>query len=749
MYHAVKSIHATDTLAKAMKEAGLILKHNPSASVKILLENRYYALNNTLVINHDNGPGPKGSLTIKAMTNAHPKIGSAVQLTNWKPVESCVIPSDIVLSETQRECLFVAEVPQEAGVVHVLFKNERLLPRSKSSPLEPRLTNIERLRSFNVAHEEDRRYLKTIPAPAQVLKTIRPGKDLEILFTAVPWQLSILPVQQFDLDNEYVITSEEGTVAAFHKIHEPSWLENQPEFIRNPGEWAYDSRERQLFYYPQESEDMNSISVPLLKELIRVEGDIDYQAPADHPVLNIHFENITFLHNKRDTKDHTTKSRGLQHDWEFFDRGNALLRFRGAENCSVKQCRFTAGGGVAIRGDLHCQHLTIEQNVIDYVGSMGILLCGYGPGIKDVNKNNTIRNNLIHHTGEIYHHGHAIFLWQSGNNLIEYNTIHHVPRKAIGIAGIRLPLLELRNVTWDDSSLLIRWDEIDMASEGQGKKLTELIAGFPEQSDTLRSKLWNLYLPFLHARNNRVEYNNISRALEKLGDGAVINVSGAGEGNLIYRNYIHHIATHHASGVLRTDDWQSGTTFQENVIYMANISGIVRKNMTHLINNYLINVSTRQMVRFASYPDEQSQSGALLIKNIFCDTESPFVIYKEGYTSPGMVHPENTVSDYNLIWNAADKADAVSVLDDLQKKSIDRSSLVSDPLFKNIDTEDFRLSDDSAAHCLGILSLDVRKTGILEDFPEWLKEYDDNPGVGDSRIYHRCREKSQKEYLFW
>ena len=727
------TVKASGTLLSALSQATSIFSENPSACVEILLEDRYYLLKETLKINRINGPGNSGSLIFRAMEGAHPKIGSAIPVSHWKPVSSCSIPADIVLSEKQQNKLFAAEVPGEAGYVHALFQGEKILRRGKSAPFEPRLTEVERLRSFNVARREDQKLLRQIPAPGAALKNIRQSKDLEILFTAVPWQLSILPVERFDLDRELVITSQDGTVAAFHKIHDASWLENQPEFLENPGEWAFDSRSRQVFLYPENNQIPHDICVPLLKELILVEGDIDYEGPEDKPLFNIHFEGITFLHGKRDTKDSSTKARGLQHDWEFFDRPNALLRFRGTENCTVKNCRFTAAGGVAVRGDLHCRHLVIEKNISDYVGSMGILLCGYGPGSKDVNRDNIIRNNLIHHTGEFYHHGHAVFLWQSGSNLVSHNTIHHVPRKAVGIAGIRLPLLELRDVTWDDSSLLIRWDEIDSATDGKGKILTDEIAR----------------CPVLHGRNNRVEYNDISRALEKLGDGAAVNISGAGEGNLIYRNYVHHIATNQASGAMRTDDWQSGTTFQENVIYMSNITGIVRKNISHLINNYLINVHTKQMVRFASFPDEESSKGALIVKNIFCDTESRFVLYNEGYTSPGMVHPGDTVSDFNMIWYSVDPDYAEQILDNNKKISIDGNSIAADSLFVNIENEDFRLCSDSPAHRLGILSLDVRETGIPEDFPEYLKQYDDSSCTGDALLYHRGRDKDKEDYLFW
>ena len=81
---------------------------------------------------------------------------------------------------------------------------------------------------------------------------------------------------------------------------------------------------------------------------------------------------------------------------------------------------------------------------------LGILLCGYGPGTIDVNKKNTITNNIIHHVGAVMKMGAAIFIWQSGSNIVSNNLIHHVPRKAVGICGIRVPILQKRDINFDE-----------------------------------------------------------------------------------------------------------------------------------------------------------------------------------------------------------------------------------------------------------------------------------------------------------
>ena len=47
------------------------------------------------------------------------------------------------------------------------------------------------------------------------------------------------------------------------------------------------------------------------------------------------------------------------------------------------------------------------------------------------------------------------------------------------------------------------------------------------------------FLPLLHARENKIVMNDISRTLLKLHDGNAICFSAMGENNLVQRNYLH------------------------------------------------------------------------------------------------------------------------------------------------------------------------------------------------------------------
>ena len=69
-----------------------------------------------------------------------------------------------------------------------------------------------------------------------------------------------------------------------------------------------------------------------------------------------------------------------------------------------------------VRGLIHCHGQLGSLPLREIVAPPGerILLAGYGPGTKDVNKRNEVSSNYVHHTGRHYWGSPAIFVWQSG-----------------------------------------------------------------------------------------------------------------------------------------------------------------------------------------------------------------------------------------------------------------------------------------------------------------------------------------------
>ena len=217
--------------------------------------------------------------------------------------------------------------------------------------------------------------------------------------------------------------------------------------------------------------------------------------------------------------------------------------------------------------DLHCQHNESANCELAQLGGVGVLLAGYGPGTKDVNRENQVVNNWVHHIGQLYWASPAIFAWQSGRNEIANNLIHNTPYTGIVVSG---------RIGWNrngtsGSVRTVRWHEIKLEN--------------PPWS-------WSAREPYLHGRLNRVERNDIYDVMERLGDGNAIYISGTGKRNLIKENFIHDIDSDHMAGAIRCDDDQEETIIEKNVIYNVRSmhQAIIVKGKNDICNNFLVNL---------------------------------------------------------------------------------------------------------------------------------------------------------------
>jgi len=665
--------------------------------INVWLGDGEHRLSETLVLNRQDGGRGDQRVRYRALPGTTPVLTSGKPVNQWRKLDASVEG----LPAAAREHVWVADVsPDDYGRFTTLFMGDKRLPRAKSARFQgEKPTGYEIADSRNVMHKKDRHLLREIRyvegAPVRQWSNL---DDIEVFFNPVPWALNFIPLESVDLERRLLTLKYEANAPAFSQNGPYAWIENAVDFIDEPGEWAHNSETGKLYYWPLDNREPNNIRIPQLHEFIRVEGDIDYDGPADQPVRNISFEGLTFTHGKRSNWYKDRKGWGIQHDWDTFDYGNAMLRLRGAENIEIKGNHFTNSGGSAIRLDLHAQNNTISDNLIDYVGHMGILLAGYGPGTKDVNHHNTIHNNIIHHVGEIIWHGHAIFVWQSGSNVISHNWIHDVPRKAVGICGVRVQIIMKYNEDFDEAAQTIRWNEID-------------------QSATWTDDIQTHFMPYLHAKDNIIEHNEVTKTLLQLSDGASINASGAGEGNIIS---------------VRTDDWQRGTTTSHNIIARAG-TGVVHKDYNHIINNIFIDLNG-EAIRMRAFPRQVFKPDSIMQRNIvYSSRKNPvppygerdlwnvdeFKVIKAG-TKP---LPYEYQLDNNLYW--FDGADAF--LRGFQDKGVEENSIVADPKFSDVDRMDLTMDSSSPALTqIGFepFNVNLDSFGITKDYPVHLLKKD-------------------------
>jgi hypothetical protein len=651
-------------------------------NITVWLAGGEYRLSETLVFGLKDGAKTGQTITYSAMPGEKPVISSDVSISGWKRLKN----KPKGLPKNANGKIWVAAVPESVSNFKVLYNSQGMLPRARTKA-------IAHLRKCNdwIGTDEYQTMIPFLKGTTDDL--FNPLKAEIVVIPAAPWTMNILPVKSVDASTGMVYLGASSTYALaeprFYVGPEAIWVENTFAGLDAPGKWVFDADARLIYYWPLDNVmPGNDIVVPCLIEMVRVEGQIDYNGPIDLPVKGLTFKGITFTHGNRFESAGQT-GRGLQHDWERFDESTALFRFRGAENCSVENCTFINSGGAGIRMDLYAQNIKVADNELSELGGAGILLAGYGPGTKDVNKNNEINNNYIHHIGRLWWHSLGIWAWQSGHNLISYNTIHDVPYTAIAVTG---------RIGWDKSgksecSRTVRWAE------------TGAFTG---------RESWEERERFLHSRQNRIENNDIHHVMVVMQDGNGIYISGAGHGNLVRGNYVHDTPGLAAGEAIRCDDDQHETLIENNIVFRYGTlgTGICSKGRNHIFNNIIACPPDRVIRGMLSLepnytPNLPSKicAGSVIRHNIFYATQAnqSFVFME---IMANII--DNINIDCNIYFNTSDPKAADDYFTLARKYGNEIQSVQSDPLFIDVANGDFRLAPNSPALKLGFMPFELK-----------------------------------------
>jgi len=664
------------------------LKKRKSTDIVVLVREGTYGLEETVVFGlEDSGEGDS-TVTYAAFPGEKPVFSSGVEIGGWNKLTD----PPPALPTAAHGKIWVADVPKASGApwrFFTLYDAEGLLPRARAAgftPLDPPASEKERAYSAkNILH-----------FPKGALKNWPNSEDVEIVIRPHhQWLVNILPLASVNEETQIAQTALAGTyrLTLLRMAKKSCWVENVLGALDEPGEWVLNSQEGKLYLWPRDGRPPQGIMAPRLMELIRLEGNVDKAGPRDEPVRNLCFRGLTFMHGERYSLADDDK--GLQHDWDMHDKANALIRLRGTESCAIEQCRFVHSGSGAIRVDLHGQQNKIVGNHIEHIGGTGILLCGYGPGTKDVNKRNLVYNNNIHHVGEIYWHSPGIFVWQSGENRVANNLIHHTPYTGMIVSGCMTHFFARPDAR--ELVRTIRWHEI---GGGPSEKTLEEVR------------------PFLHTHDNLIEYNEIHHVMEKLGDGNGIYIRGAGAGNVIRRNYIHHLVGPTASqSAIRTDGGQRDTLIAENLIYKCVSQGIKLKLNNRVENNIIADVlKHRESIRGYLPLREGPMTGATIKRNIFYHTSSESCVFVGQDPKPRRGREPALVKDIdmdnNLYYCVDNPGESRKALAEYQRDGVDAHSLAVDPLFVDPANSDFRLKAGSPAVKLGFIPIDLSKVGL-------------------------------------
>jgi len=698
------------TIERARDEVRKLVAASLKENVTVFIRGGTYLLAHTVVFGLADSGTKEHTITYAAYPGETPVLSGGVRISGWHRLKDSA-----ALPPAAHGKVWVTDVPGTRDGkwrFHALFDGGEALPRARSDGFKPLLDyETEDFWGMPFATPEQKSVLRF---PKGALRNWPNLGDVEIrIFPWGPWTINLLVLASVDEERGEAtttipatypmvvisggvrpLTPEEGP-----ELQKSAWVENVLEALDEPGEWVLNTHEGRLYLWPRGDSPGENIIAPRLVELIRVEGRVDAEGPADTPVTHLVFRGLTFSHADRDVW--TATDAGIQHDWEMYDKSTALMRFRATEHCLVDECRFTASGGTGLRFDLHSQYNRVQRSLFDHLGQSGVMICGYGPGVKDVSHHNEVINNHIHDLGEIYWHSHGIIVWQSGENRVAHNLIHDMPRKAILCAGVRDRHFDPQFKDTRECSRLIRWAEVGGAQ------------GF------------DYVIPFLHVRNNVIEQNLVYRILGKGADGGGINLTGVGEGNIVRRNILHDIRNARADAVIRLDGAAQAALISENVIYNCAIPAINPGSRDNFVeNNIMVDVSTRrwpaQTGHFMFGPEARGRFQRNIVYN--SSDSAKFLLNMRG-ASLGQFD-----ADFNIFYSAGNPAGSAAFVEELKKQAgaqktppgkilRQQRTVSADPLFVDPATKDFRLRPDSPAWKLGFKPIDIAGIGLTADFP--------------------------------
>lgn len=238
-------------------------------------------------------------------------------------------------------------------------------------------------------------YLK----PEDVRKWAHP-KDVEIdIFAQYGWWNFIEPIASLDASTRK-LTLKKACSYALHP-HNRFHFQNALEELDSAGEWFYDGRTSDLYFWPPQPISKVEVRLPVLTSFLQIKG------AKEVTIAGLDFmacENTAIVVESSD---------------------QVLI-----ERCRITQCGGFNGAGISIAAGNACR---VSRCEIERTGSTGVGLSG-GDRKKLVGPKHVVENCHIHDVGVFNKNACGISLY--GVDLIaQHNHIHHSPRMGVQMSG--------------------------------------------------------------------------------------------------------------------------------------------------------------------------------------------------------------------------------------------------------------------------------------------------------------------------
>ena len=578
------------TLGKALEVIRGAKAIHPGANT-IVVHGGEYHLNTPVILTPADSGQPGQPLTIAAAPGEAPVFTSASAIAGWS-LAAATTPALAAIAQGK---VWVANIPK-GWRFHFLYADGKPMP-------------VARMNKSDNFHDWSRVTSVGPVEPAGQLLGVVKGQldelpdngDVEMNLLPVQWWNTLSVVRGFDRAASTLRRhSKSPTVCDFKDRFIAGGgaynLQNALKFVTQAGEWAVDSALGKVYFWPESgSPNAMKITAPTAYRLLELKGDPLGKTPVhDVEVRGIHLTCTDRLPEDLWPDEWVKRQAELP---------DAMISMVGAANCLLDSCTLTFSGSYAVALQNAAQQIQITRNEMGWLGCGGVLLQGFGPGTTDVNHNNLIQRNYIHHTGNGgYMHSAAVTLYQSNSNDISLNWLDHLPYAAVQIVGCHTK-------EFGPGKACQIWDSYGNNEAMYKPRYQE----FPAGRDTTFTR--ETIKQYLLSGNNRVAHNIVGNYMEKLGDGGALYCWGCGLGNVWEGNLLRRDQTRPHEDLciaIYMDDEVDGSTIKDNLCWHKG-----RPTINKGANKWDNNTITAEMpagfdARLAALVEEATKQGGWL-----------------------------------------------------------------------------------------------------------------------------------------
>lgn len=355
--------------------------------IHIIIKDGTYYLNEPLFVRPEDSGTADSPTIIEADANAKPIFSGGITIKNWKKTTTAI-------NGLKKGIVWVADAPEIAGETinyRQLWVNDVKAMRAKSTAGK----EMDRILSWDSKTETC-----WIPFKDKSIK-FEPGMEM---FITQWWAIANLRIKNIEVVKDSARLSFEKPESRIQSEHpwpapwisknngnSAFYLNNGMSMLNEAGEWYLDRKNRKIYYYPRQGENMASakVTVPVLENLVEIKGTID------SPVHDVKFKGISFQYSnwlRPSQQGHVPLQAGMYlldayklkipgtpnqaslENQAWIGRPRAAVEVNYANNNVFEGCSFEHLSSTGLDLNKGTQHNRVQGNLFKDIGGSGLTL---------------------------------------------------------------------------------------------------------------------------------------------------------------------------------------------------------------------------------------------------------------------------------------------------------------------------------------------------------------------------------------